>query len=367
LLRKPLIDGADSFEVREFANQIGVGESEYTKYDRIVCDAACAWMRTQGRDQSKPWVMFTSFISPHYPLIAPREFFDLYDDDAISMPYKMNKVSDHPVVREMQQFFNYADHIDENLTRTGRRAYFALCSFLDYLVGKLLNELEQQGLADDTRIIFTSDHGEMLGNHGLWTKMVMNEDSIAIPMIVTGEGVPAGKVVDTPVSLVDCYQSAVECVGEELTNEELKLPGTSLYRIADGENADRCVISEYHDGGVSTGMFAIRKGQWKYNYYPGHAPQLYDLSVDPQEDSDLAAIPNYEGVLDECDTALRDICDPDAVEKWVHEKQGAIIEELGGYDVVASLSGPDLFIEYEALYVNDEALRAPPDVIVQSP
>ena len=366
LLRKPLINGTGSFEVREYANQIGVGESEYTKYDRMVCNTACAWLQAHGRQQDKPWVMFTSFISPHYPLIAPREFYDLYDDASVGLPHRMNAYSDHPVVQELQHFYNYADYIDENLTRTARRAYFALCSFLDYLVGNLLKELEKQNLIDDTRIIFTSDHGEMLGNHGIWTKMVMNEDSIAVPMIISGNGIPTGKVVDTPVSLVDCYQTVLECVGEELTEQEQDLPGTSLYKIALGADPERCVMSEYHDGGVSIGLFALRKGKWKYNYYPGHAPQLYDLSIDPQEDNDLASNPDFQHILNECDAALRKICDPDAVEIHVHEKQAAIIEELGGYDAVASMDGDECFIELGALYVNAEDLRKPPDSIVKS-
>ncbi|MCP4335262.1 MAG: hypothetical protein GY785_21630 [Gammaproteobacteria bacterium] len=87
-----MINGTDNFEVREFANQIDVGESEYTKFDRAVCSNACAWMRAHGNDQSAPWVMFVSFISPHYPLIAPREFYDLYDDESIGLPHRMEEV-----------------------------------------------------------------------------------------------------------------------------------------------------------------------------------------------------------------------------------------------------------------------------------
>jgi choline-sulfatase len=123
-------------------------------------------------------------------------------------------------------------------------------------------------------------------------------------------------------------------------------------------------MTEYHDGGVSSGLFALRKGQWKFNYYPGHSPQLFDLSVDPQEDNNLASNSNFEHILSECEMALRNICDPDAVDTLVHEKQAAIIEELGGYDAVASMDEADIFIELGALYVNSEDLRKPPDRIV---
>ena len=365
LLRNPLFDGKDSFEVREFANQIGVGESEYTKYDRVVCNTACAWMRNHGHNQDKPWVMFVSLISPHYPLIAPREFYDLYDDQSVGLPHRMGEFPDHPVIQEVRNFFNYDDYIDEKLTIKARRAYYALCSFLDYLIGNLTGELEASGLSDQTRIMYTSDHGEMLGNHGIWTKMVMHEDAIAVPMILCGEGVPSGKVVDTPVSLVDCYPTVIESVGETLTSEEHALPGFSLFGIANDERPKRWVISEYHDGGVSTGQFALRKDQWKYMYYPGNRPQLFDLAADPHEDDDLAQNPFYASVLKECDLALRDILDPDAINEKVLAKQAKIIEEHGGYEAVVSTEGADIFIELDALYVNGEELRTPPEINVR--
>jgi choline-sulfatase len=366
LLRKPLINGTDSFEVQEFANQIGVGESEYTKYDRAVCNNACAWMRAHGNDQTKPWVMFVSFISPHYPLIAPREFYDLYDDDSIGLPHRMGKVPDHPVVQEVCKFFNYADYFSDELTLTGRRAYFALCSFLDYLIGSLMSELEVCGLSDQTRILYTSDHGEMLGNHGIWTKMVMHEDAIAIPMILSGNDVPQGLVADELVSLVDCYPTIIDCVGETLTVEEKNLPGTSLFEFMGDDRPVRNIISEYHDGGVSTGMFALRSNKWKYIYYPGHQPQLFDLSNDPREDMDLAQNPHYSKILRQCDAALRQILDPDEVNQQALSKQAKIIDTFGGYEAILRMEEADIFIELDALYVNSEELRTPPEENVRS-
>lgn len=366
LLRKPLINGTDSFEVREFANQIGVGESEYTKYDRVVCSNACAWMRAHGNDQTAPWVMFVSFISPHYPLIAPREFYDLYDDESIGLPHRMEEVPDHPVVRELRNFFNYADYFDDDLIRKGRRSYYALCSFLDYLIGNLTTELDLCGLTEQTRILYTSDHGEMLGNHGIWTKMVMHEDAIAIPMILSGEDVPGGQVIDEPISLVDCYPTIIDCVGETLTAEEEKLPGTSLFEFMYENRPVRNIISEYHDGGVSTGMFALRSKNWKYIFYPGYPPQLFDLSNDPQEDVDLAQDPAYAQILKECDTALREILDPDEVNEKALTQQAEIIEAFGGYDAILAMEEVDIFIELDALYVNSEELRTPPEENVRS-
>ena len=367
LLRNPLIIPQDNIEITEFAKHIGVGETDYTKYDRVVCDTACSWMRSRARSQEQPWVMFVSFISPHYPLICPREFYDLYDDKSIGQPHRPEEEYHHPILKEVTSFFNYRDYIDSPLALQARRAYYGLCSFTDYLIGNLMHTLEDQNLCDETRIIYTSDHGEMLGNHGMWTKMMMYEDSVGIPMIMSGPDVPQGKVVDTPVSLVDCYPTIIESVGETLTEEEKNLPGTSLFDLTNEEQTDRPIISEYHDGGVSTGLFMLVKGRWKYNYYPGYQPQLFDLINDPQEDKDLAEEPQYQAVLADCDAELRKILDPDAVNTRAFEKQAQIIESFGGYETVDSMEQADIFIEVDALYVNSEELRSPFKTLVAEP
>ncbi len=366
LLRDPVYIPKDSVEGPEFARHIGPGESDYTKYDRVVSNTACAWLHHHGKKQDQPWVMFVSFISPHYPLIAPQEFYDLYDDESVGLPHRQDALPDHPVLQEHRRFFNFNDFIDEDLTRKARRSYYALCSFSDYLIGQVLSTMNAQGLSDDTRILYTSDHGEMLGNQGVWTKMLMSEDAVAIPMILSGEGVPRGHVVDTPVSLVDCYPTIIENAGVELTKEEQTFPGASLFSIADGETPMRWIISEYHDGGMSTGLFMLRKDQWKYIYYPGFRPQLFNLANDPMEDTDLATDLAYESVLDECDAALREILDPDAINKEVFAKQAKIIEANGGYDHVASMEESNMFIELGALYVNAEELRTPAEVNVRA-
>ena len=365
LLRNPVYIPDDSVEAREFANHIGCGESDYTKYDRAVCDTACTWLRRHGSSQDRPWVMFVSFISPHYPLIAPKEFYDLYDEESVGLPHRQEELPEHPVMQEYRQFFNFNDHLDEDLTRKARCAYYGLCSFADYLIGRVLSTMDVQRLSDDTRILYTSDHGEMLGNHGIWTKMLMYEDAVAIPMILSGDGVPRGKDVDTPVSLVDCYPTIIESAGETLTKEERELAGKSLFSIANGEKPTRWLISEYHDGGMSTGTFMLLKDRWKYIYYPGYRPQLFNLSDDPLEDVDLARDPAYASVLQECESALREILDPDAVNEEVFAKQADIIESHGGYERVASMEESNMFIELGALYVNAEELRTPAEVNVR--
>ena len=365
LLRNPLDIPEVNFEISEFARHIGVGETDYTKYDRLVCDTACAWLRAHGKTPGKPWTMFVSFTSPHYPLICPREFYDLYADVDIGLPHAKDEAHDHALIQEYLKFYNHASFIDDDLALEARRAYFGLCSFTDYLIGNLLATLGNLDLRDDTRILYTSDHGEMLGAHGIWTKMIMYEDSVSIPMILNGPDVPEGKVVDTAVSLVDCFPTFIECAGLEQGQDDKDLPGESLFRIADGAIPTRTIISEYHDGGVSTGMFMLLNDRWKYVYYPGFKPQLFDLVDDPMEDDDLAKSPNHQNVLNQCDAKLRDLLDPDGVNQQAFEKQARIIAEFGGYEAIRSNDQADIFIEVDALYVNSEELRTPVDEIVK--
>jgi choline-sulfatase len=180
-------------------------------------------------------------------------------------------------------------------------------------------------------VLYVSDHGEMLGNHGLWTKMVMYEDSAAIPMILSGPGVPEGRVVGTACSLVDVFPTVLDCVGLAAGDDDR--PGRSLFEIADGADADRIAFSEYHDGGSVTGFFMVRLGRWKYVHYAaGYAPQLFDLEVDPDETRDLGSDPGHAGVRDECRAALGTVVDPEEANARAFADQARRLAALGGRD-----------------------------------
>ena len=199
---------------RELAQEAGRGMSVYTRYDTEVADATVHWIRERGerRDGGAPWVLFSSMVSPHYPLIAPDAFYDLYAGVELPRPrlYDPAERSDHPAIDHYRATWNYDDHFDEERLRVGLTAYYGLCSFLDFQIGRILAALEESGFADDTLVIYTSDHGENLGNRGLWGKCVMYEESSGVPLLVAGPGVAAGTRCATPVSLVDVYPTVVE-------------------------------------------------------------------------------------------------------------------------------------------------------------
>ena len=243
------------------------------------------------------------------------------------------------MIAHYRETWNYDDHFDGERLRAGLTAYYGLCSFLDHQVGRILAALEESGFAEDTLVIYTSDHGESLGNRGLWGKSVMYEESSGVPLVMAGPGVAAGQRCATAVSLVDVYPTVVESACGELDDRERALPGDSLVALARERPADRTVFSELHDDGSMTGEFMVRRGDWKLVHYVGHSPQLFDLAGDPFEERDLAGRPETADVQRRLYDALHEIVDPEAVDRLAFADQEARIERLGGVEAI--LARPD--------------------------
>lgn len=326
---------------RQLAGDAGAGESTYLAYDRQIRDRGVAWIQDKAKNPpDKPWVLFVSFVCPHFPLVAPPEFFRMYPLDRVPLPRLRapEEFPDHPVLRKLREVQNYDDHFeDEAHVRTAVAAYYGMVSFLDDNVGRVLKALEDGGLGDDTLVVYTSDHGDNLGTRTFWGKSNMYEESVGVPLVMMGPDVPRGHRVEAPVSLVDGYPTFIEATGGSLRADEQGLPGTSLVRIANGERPGRTVLSEYHAVASVTGVFMIRFGRFKYVHYEGYRPQLYDLEADPLETTDLARDPTHTQSLKMCDAALREICDPAEVTARAFRDQSARIEQFGGRDAVMKM------------------------------
>ncbi|MFT0545531.1 sulfatase-like hydrolase/transferase [Allopusillimonas ginsengisoli] len=323
----------------KMANLAGPGESDYTFYDREIVSRAQIWLREQAPlHTDKPWVLFVSFVSPHFPLTAPPEHFYRYYNRDLPMPklYEKSLRPDHPFQNDYRSSFNYDDYFDAEKRKKALAGYYGLCSFLDENVGKLLTTMDDLNLTDNTRVVYTSDHGDNLGSRGMWGKSTMFEEAAGVPLIITGQGIPQGKVITTPVSHVDVMPFVYDAVGEK--DESLKdgLPGVSLFEIAEGEVPERNVISEYHGMGSVTGAFMIRNGQYKYIYYVHYPEQLFDLQADPEEVDDLAGKPEYAAVVAECKKKLYAICDPHEVDKRARAHQEEMLQANGGREAVVA-------------------------------
>jgi len=336
LLRKPMGSFPDSVEM---AAILGPGETRYTQYDRDITAAAVAWLEQRQRDNAPPWVLFVSFICPHFPLSAPQQFYDLYQDVDLPQPYDCDPATQlkHPVIDQMRRFWDYADHFDQDSEKTGLRNYYALCSFLDDNVTQVLAALDRSGQAANTQIIYTSDHGDLTGNHGIWGKCYMYENSVGIPMSLSGPGIESS-VNETPVSLIDLAATIEHAVHGEVREAEHNWRSRPLQTFINRPAPDRPVLSEYHDGGSPCGIFMLRMGRWKYLYFAeDNPPLLFDLEKDPRELVNLAENPAHTGILADLQQQLLQILDPEEVNRQAFADQTRMIEKLGGMDAILAM------------------------------
>jgi choline-sulfatase len=315
----------------------GPGESSYTLYDRQVAAAAQIWLRETGtRRHARPWVLFVSMVAPHFPLTAPPEHYYRYIGEDLPRPNLYNKAErpDHPYVRMYARRSDYDRHINgpADLQRA-LAGYFGLISFLDEQIGKMLTVLSETGLVDTTRVIYTSDHGDNLGARGLWGKATMYEESAGIPMLVAGEGVPAGTVRATPVTLCDVSATILDAVGASDAIAELGLSGVSLLDLAGQPPKDRTVLSEFHTYGPDA-FYMLRDLRHKYIYYIGAPPQLFDLEADPEELTDLGALPEHAPQRREFEARLRALLDPELVDREAKTDQARMAEHYGGFEML---------------------------------
>lgn len=319
--------------MRQGVLEAGPGESTYLDYDVRIADHTVEWLHERAKTpDEKPWVCYASFVCPHPPYVAPQELFDLYPVDKIPMPVQAlaDERPDHPWLNEMRRALGYSEPLTKDQILRMTAAYYGCCTHLDLQIGRVLTSLEESGLAENTRIIYTSDHGENMGRRGLFGKFTMYEESAAVPLIVAGPGVPQGQSSDDPVMLVDCYQSIMECVGEPLNATEQQLPGCSLWPIAGGEKLDRAAFCEYHALASPNAAYMLRRGTMKYVHYVDDLPQLFDLANDPDELQNLATDPCHLATLKKFESELRELLDPEATDAKAKADQAAVIAKFGG-------------------------------------
>ena len=260
------------------------------EYDEETTFMARRRIMEYAMRKTMPFAMVVSLIHPHDPYVPRPEFWDLYDDDEIDMPVVTN-ASDPHSERLKAGIEADVDPANENEVRAARRAYYANTSYFDAKVGEIVKALEEAQLIDDTIVIVTSDHGDLLGERGLWYKMSFLEHSARIPLIMAGPGVAQGTCA-SPVSLVDIAPTFIELAG----GAELGAPmdGRSLTSLmAGGEDDGEAVCEHCAECAPGWPMFMIRRGKYKYNACEVDPPQLFDLEADPAELVNLANDPDH--------------------------------------------------------------------------
>ncbi len=321
-----------------YMNRSGVGETHYQEYDRRITAKSIAWLKRHAGDTGKPWVLYVSYISPHPPFTVPKRLYDLYPENDMPLPagFRPGERSEHPATQYLRHMDGMLDMTDEAALRRIAAGYFGLITHMDEQIGEVMKAAEALGLLADTRIAYTSDHGELFGSQGVFGKKNLYEGGIGVPLALSGPGIPQCKVSQQIVSHVDLFPTLVEGTGARLSQCDDDLKGVSLWPALCGTDVARRGFAEYHAQGSKAAAYVLRASYMKLIYHVGMPPQLYDLKRDPDELHDLA--PSMPGTVKLWESNLREICDPEAVDARAKADQRKWVEHWGGRDKVAGTS-----------------------------
>ncbi|MCR9273519.1 MULTISPECIES: choline-sulfatase [Mameliella] len=311
----------------------GVAEtSNQMEYDDEVAYNASSKIYDLARgNDDRPWCLTVSFTHPHDPYVARKRFWDLYEEcDHLLPQVPAMDYEDHDPhskrIFDANDWRSY-DITEENIRRS-RQAYFANISYLDEKIGQLLQVLE------DTRqeaiVVFVSDHGDMLGERGLWFKMSFYEGSARVPMMISVPGMEGAQVA-APVSNIDICPTLCDLAGVDMSEVMPWTEGESLVPVMRGGERVSPVAMEYAAEASYAPLVCLRRGKWKYTDCTLDPEQLFDLEADPHELVNLAEAPEQAEIMEEFRTA--------AARRW----------DLGRFDAEVRQSQARRWVVYEAL------------------
>ena len=311
----------------ESVKEAGVAATTFQlEFDEEVAFFARRKLMDYACHSATPFCMVASFIHPHDPYVARPEFFNLYSPDEIDMPanrFAYDEQDDFSK-RLMDGMEASTKPATDDEIRNARHAYYANVSYFDSKIGELVRTLDEIGELDNTIIIITADHGDMLGERDLWYKMNFFEHSGRVPMIMAGPGIAQGQI-DTPCSLVDILPTMVDIASSTGTAKPVygqPIDGRSLMPMAtSGKGDDGDAIGEYCAEMTGNPVYMIRRGDYKYIHCDGDAPLLFDIKNDPAELNNLAQAPSHKEISDAFAQEVQSRWDSDKIKSDVIAKQ----------------------------------------------
>jgi choline-sulfatase len=315
----------------------GAGVAEITnqmEYDDEVAYHATRKLHDLSRRlDDRPWCLTVSFTHPHDPYVARRRFWDLYEDcpalDPDLPPIPFEQMDPHS--RRLMEACDFrAFDITPDHIRRARRGYFANISYVDEKIGEILDVLERGRMEDNTIVLFVSDHGDMLGERGLWFKMNFFEGSARVPLMVAAPGWTPARI-DAPVSTLDVVPTLAGLAGLDIASLARWTDGEDLAGLATGRGGRGPVPMEYAAEGSIAPLVCLRDGRFKLTLCEADPPMLHDLENDPDERTNLAADPAHAGTLAQLTSVAR--------ARW----------DLAGFDAAVRESQARRWVVYEAL------------------
>lgn len=325
----------------------GKGVSQYIWYDSMISEEACSFLKEYASgNQENPFAAVIGFLQPHSPYVAPEELFNYYYEklgDEVSSEYDLpEQVKRHIGLHDFS-------NISKDEIRSAKAAYYAMCENMDSLIGDIINTIDESGLADNTLIVYCSDHGDMLGEHGCWFKSTHYEGSAGVPLIMRYKGIISEGVESNHVcNLADLGATFVDLAGE---NKMVSCAGKSLAPLFDGINdnwGDETFCELVNDKsypGIPSKM--IRSGKYKLwtTVYPdSELDVMFDLEADPDENNNLADRPEFADIKKNLKRKLYEGWNPECVVEMSERQKGSTMSALeefgrlwehGGYHVIA--------------------------------
>ena len=277
--------------------------SNQLDFDEEVMFKATRYLYAVARrhENDRPFCLTVSLTHPHDPYTIHSEYWDRYEGEDIPMPeVTIPQEEQDPHSKRLLKVSDLDREIPEEAVRRARRAYFGAVSYVDDNVGKLMKVLKDCGMDDDTIVIFSADHGDMLGERGLWYKMSWFEGSARVPLMISYPPLFAHSTISQNVSTLDILPTLVDFVGGTM-DKRLPMDGHSLLPQIEGQSGTDTVYGEYTGEGTIAPLMMIKRGPWKFVTCPVDPPQLFHLDKDPkeldnlmtkQDDPDIVAIAN---------------------------------------------------------------------------
>ena len=271
--------------------------------DEVAYHAKLKLHQLARREEQQPFCLTVSFTHPHDPYVTRQKYWDLYENTDIPKP-KVSSVAFEEQDEHSKRLYKAVDFQNFDITdqdiAKARRAYCANISYLDEKIGEILSTLDECGYDKNTVVMFCADHGDMLGERGLWYKMSFFEGSMRVPFLISSPKQFSPKSISEPVSVLDIAPTIIELAGGNEADMEIAVDGTSVLSCALSDTKpDHIVLGEYVGEGSIDPMLMVRQGPWKFNYCETDYPQLFNLESDPLELDNLANAPDHLDRLNE--------------------------------------------------------------------
>lgn len=290
--------------------------------------AAVDFLKKDSAKLDKPWVCYVGFHEPHPDFTGLRKYYDEYLQKTDAPEVPIEELEGLPLAyQEMRNFKRISTPIPSDRIKRTKAAYFAMISELDEYIGKVYDAVEESGQLDNTIFIYTSDHGESLGEHGMWLKNNLYDCASRVPLVISGPDIPKGKIIDEPTGHIDLVASMMEWAC--LTNAK-HLRGTSLTHLINGDKskAPGFAYTESHSEGNPTGSCMIRVGNWKLMHFSYYEDCLFNLKDDPGEKHNLAPNPKYKEKTEELRKILYSRINPEEITDRAFNLQDTILKKI---------------------------------------